>query len=310
VFLCPRRKLRSLKYSNVTARNFLQANDSCISLHIYFIISSNVFNGRLIAAYKFNVNLLHILTVRDSKATVEQSLTMPAQVNAAVWTTDGHVVCTTVSQSVLRLTYDGDIVANHNMTAPTTLYADADGVIYLTDTLTGVYRSTDNGITWNSLLNTTMDTDWDFAQAIKVFSDSNLNTYDVWTVERSFLSETIDLLYDFFNYRLRVYTVDKNSHTVQSWRNITLPDNVSLDSLSVAPHLACDDNNNVFLADYRTNTIHLLSGKDGRYDRLLVNLTYFELAGPGCLNVDKERSVMYVVLCWGQIAWLTLNYED
>jgi hypothetical protein len=85
---------------------------------------------------------------------------MPARVNDAVWTTDGHIVCTIASQSVLRLTHDGDIVANNSMPAPTTLYADADGVIYLTDTYAGVYRSTDNGITWNSLLNTTMDDGW------------------------------------------------------------------------------------------------------------------------------------------------------
>jgi hypothetical protein len=113
-----------------------------------------------------------------------------------------------------------------------------------------------------------------------------------------------------YDYRLRVYTVDKNSHTVQSWRNITLPNDISLDFCHwrlIWPVMMIIMS---FSLNMRRNTIHLLSAKEGRYDRLLVNLTHFGLSGPDCLSVDTKRGVMYVGLCWGQIASLTLNYED
>ena len=69
-------------------------------------------------------------------------------------------------------------------------------MIYLADYKTGVYQSTNDGVSWSLVFNAT-DNAWHFLQAIKVITNHG---DDFWTLEFN---------NDKYRYRLGVYSTNK-----------------------------------------------------------------------------------------------------
>jgi hypothetical protein len=115
------------------------------------------------------------------------------------------------------MTQRGDVIAQTKTLFPTILSISTDGVIYLADFRTGVYQSTDDGVTWSHVFK--VADGWQCVQVIRVSSDSNTQVF--WTSE--------GLRADNTKWRLRVYTVDKRQVGDNvTWRDVTLPSHVTI----------------------------------------------------------------------------------
>lgn len=81
-----------------------------------------------------------------------RTISVPAKVKDAAWTTDGRIVCTTNdTNAVVVMTDTGDVIKESQMTSPWCVSVSREGVIYLADYSTGAYQSLDGGLTWQHL---------------------------------------------------------------------------------------------------------------------------------------------------------------
>ena len=194
----------------------------------------------------------------------------------AAWTPGGNIVYTAYNNNkVVVLSESGEVIATSQLTAPRYLSVSNDDTIYLADMKTGVYQSTDDGVSWNLVFKSTDG--WHCAQVIKVTTD-HFNDY--WT------------LGTFDKWCLRVYSVDENFDYEMSWKDIDLitkdGEQINFDSSK----LAYDGDMNMFLRDYHNKAVHILS-TNGEYHCQLLSPN--DLSNTPCrLAVDKERELLYV----------------
>ena len=198
----------------------------------------------------------------------------------AAWTPRGNIVYTTLySHKVVVMSESGKVITTHTqMTDPRCLSISNDDIIYLTDFKTGVYQSTDNGISWSLVFKSTDG--WHCYQVTKVTTD---HSDDFWTLEES----------DNNNWHLRVYSVDRRrSDDNVTWRdiNVTTTDGKHTD-LSHSS-LSYDGNMNIFLSDCDNKAVHVLS-VNGQYHCQLLSSHHIKNK-PYRLAVDKERQQLYV----------------
>ena len=215
----------------------------------------------------------------------------------ATWTPRGNIVHTTWdSNKVVVMSESGEVISTHTqMTEPRYLSVSSDDIIYLADWETGVYQSTDDGVSWSLVFKSTDG--WHCEQVIKVTTD---HSDDFWTLEKS----------DNNNYHLRVYSVDRRSSDDNvTWRdiNVTATDGKHID-LSVYSRLSYDGNMNIFLNDYRNKAIHVLS-VNGQYHCQLLSSHYIKNI-PYRLAVDKERQLLYVGQYKGVVEVFKLTYGE
>ena len=200
----------------------------------------------------------------------------------AVWTFDGNIVLTTwVSNKVVLMSESGKVITtNTQMTRPLYLSVSNDYIIYIADLRTGVYQSTDNGVSWGLIFKSTDE--WWCVQVIDVTIN---NVKDLWILEgNNFTNE----------HRLSVYSVSgKHTNGNEARRNINVPKiNGKLIELSRSV-LSYDGNMNIFLNDYDNKAVHILSVND-QYRCQLHSLHHLKY-NPRRSTVDKERQLLYVV---------------
>jgi hypothetical protein len=137
-------------------------------------------------------NKLYILSANSSEATEVPQLSI--SLRDALWMPDGHIVCTTNEKPLAawRLTPDGNIIARTASITGEISYSADGHVTYVADSVNGVHRSMDDGKTWNLVLNLTGGM-YHCEQVVQVSSDSN--TYDLWTVECSYVEEKLNHTY-------------------------------------------------------------------------------------------------------------------
>ena len=102
----------------------------------------------------------------------------------ATWTPRGNIVYTTCpSNKVVVMSESGKVITTHTqMTLPQYLSVSSDNIIYLADSETGVYQSTDDGISWSLVFKSTDE--WHCWQVIKVTTN---HCDDFWTLEASYV---------------------------------------------------------------------------------------------------------------------------
>ena len=215
----------------------------------------------------------------------------------ATWTPRGNIVYTTYySNKVVVMSESGKVITTHTqMTSPGLLSVSYDDIIYLADSKTGVYQSTDDGVSWSLVFKSTDG--WHFRQVIKVTTD---HSDDFWTLEQS----------DNFNYHLRVYSVDRRrSDGNVTWRDINFPttDGKHID-LPWYSRLSYDGNMNIFLSDCENKAVHVLSVNSQYHCQLLSSHHIKNL--PRRLAVDKERQLLYVGQTRGVVGVFELTYGD
>ena len=217
----------------------------------------------------------------------------------ATWTPRGKIVYTTCnihgSNKVVVISESGKVITTHTqMTRPQYLSVSSDDIIYLADYKTGVYQSTDGGVSWSLVFKSTDG--WHCYQVIKVTTD---HSDDFWTLEQS----------DNKSRHLRVFSVDRRrSDGNVTWRDINIPTtngkhiNLSYSSLSY------DGNINIFLSDLHNKAVHVLS-VNGQYHCQLLSSLHFK-DKPRRLAVDKKRQLLYVGQAKGVVAVFELTYGE
>ena len=205
----------------------------------------------------------------------------------ATWTPRGNIVYTTyLSNKVVVMSESGKVITTHTqMTDPRYLSVSNDDIIYLADSKTGVYQSTDDGVSWSLVFKSTDGRHcW---QVIKVTTD---HSDEFWTLEYNS---------DNYNNHLRVYSVDRRrSDDNVTWRDINVPTTDGKDIDLSFSRLSCDGNVNIFLSDYDNKAVHVLS-VNGQYHCQLLSSHHIKNT-PHRLAVDKERQLLYVGQ-WGSV---------
>ena len=213
----------------------------------------------------------------------------------ATWTPRGNIIYTTWdSNKVVVMSESGKVITTHTLvTTPLCLSVSNDDFVYLVDWKTGVYQSTDDGVSWSLVFKSTDG--WHCKQVIKV---TNEHSDDFWTLEESDN-----------NWHLRVYNVDrKRSDGNMTWRNINVPitDGKHIDLSETS--LSYDGNMNIFLSDCDNNAVHVLS-MNGQYHCQLQSSHHIKNA-PYRMAVDKERQLLYVGQEDSIVNVFKLTYED
>ena len=215
----------------------------------------------------------------------------------ATWTPRGNIVYTTCnSNKVVVMSESGKVIATHTqMTEPQRFIVSNDNIIYLVDSETGVYQSTDDNVSWSLVFKPIEG--WHCRQVIKVTTDYS---DDFWTLEES----------GYANYHLRVYSVDRRrSDGNVTWRDINVPttDGKHI-NLSWYSSLSYDGNMNIFLSDYYNKAVHVFS-VNGEYHCQLLS-SYHIKNKPHRLAVDKERQLLYVGQVQGVVGVFKLKYGN
>ena len=212
----------------------------------------------------------------------------------ATWTPRGNIVYTTsYSNKVVVMSESGKVITTHTqMTKPWCLSVSSDDIIYLADEKTGVYQSTDDGVSWSLVFKSTDG--WHCWQVIKVTTD---HCDDFWTRERN----------DNYNYHLRVYSVDRrrsDGNVTCRDINVTTTDGKHI-NLS-GSRLSYDGNMNIFLSNWDNKAVHVLSA-NGQYHCQLLSSHHIKNS-PYIQAVDKERRLLYVGQDTGVVGVFKLTY--
>ena len=262
-----------------------QLKDRCVNI-------LSVFNDKLLVSrdglsqlfiYSREGRHLSTITINDNDKLCD-----------ATWTPRGNIVYTTFSNTVVVMSESGKVITTHiQMISPQCLSVSNDDIIYLADYMTGVYQSTDDGVSWSLVFKSTDG--WHCRQVIKVTND---HSDDFWTLEYN------------KNWQLRVYSVERRrSDGNVTWRDINVPTTHGKHiNLSKYSSLSYDGNMNIFLSDWFSKTVHVLS-VNGQYHCQLVSSHHIENK-PRRLAVDKQRQLLYVGQAKGVVEVFKLTYGD
>ena len=168
-----------------------------------------------------------------------------------------------------------------------------DGIIFLAAE-TSVYQSTDDGISWSRVFESTDG--WHCLQVIKMTTD---HSDDFWAWESRYSSK-----------HLHVYSVDRrHSNGNVTWKDIDVrtTNNKHIDLSDSS--LSYDGNMNIiFLSDQNNQAVHVLS-VNGQYLCHLLSSHYIANK-PRRLAVDKERQLLYVGQDGRVVEVFKLTYGD
>ena len=215
----------------------------------------------------------------------------------ATWTPRGNILYSSYNNNeeevgVISMS-EKVIIGRTRMKSPHRFSVSSDNVIYLADWETGVYQSTDDGISWNEVFKPTDKRHC--VEVIKVLSDHG---EVFWCLESD--SET---------FHLRVYSVDKKQDGTLnlSWVDISdfMTDGKPID-FSLNSCLSYDGDTNVFLSDFDNKAVHVFS-MNGQYRCQLLSSEHitnwsYKLA------VDVQNDVLYVGQSEGMVKGFELKY--
>ena len=253
----------------------------------------SVFNDKLLVSC-YNISQLFIYS-REGRHLSTITTNNNDELFDATWTPRGNIVYTTWrSKKVVVMSESGKVITTHTqMTVPRFLSVSNDNIIYLADMETGVYQSTDDGVSWSLVFKSTDG--WYCWQVIKVTTD---HSDDFWILENSDN-----------DCRLRVYSVDRRrSDGNVTWRDINVPTTDGKHINLSASSLSYDGNMNIFLSDCYNKAVHVLS-VNGQYHCQLLSSHHIKNI-PYRLAVDKERQLLYVGQIWNVVEVFKLTYGD
>ena len=276
----------------MTSSKLLQ-NFSVDQLEGWFVNILSVFNDKFLVS-SGGLSQLFIYSKGRHLSTI--TINNNDKLRDATWTPRGNIVYTTYdSNKVVVLLESGKIITTHTqMISPRYFSVSNDDIIYLADYETGVYQSTDDGVSWSLVFKSTDE--WHCLQVIKVTTD---HSDDFWTLQES----------DNKNYHLGVYSVDRrrsDGYVTLRDINVTTIDGKHINLLYSS--LSYDGNMNIFLSDYHSKAVHVLS-MNGQYH--CQPLSSYHIKNEPCrLAVDKERQVLYVGQDEGVVEVFNLTYGN
>ena len=283
---------------NFTVDQLNVDQDNWVTMLSYDVSCVNilsVFNDKLLVSRR-RISRLFIYS-REGRHLSTITINNNDKLYDATWTPRGNIVYTTnCSNKVVVMSESGKVIATHTqMTEPLRLSVFNDDIIYLADSKTGVYQSTDDGVSWSLVFKSTDG--WHCYQVIKVTTD---HSDDFWTLEYNS---------DNNSYHLRVYSVDRRrSDGNVTWRNINVPTTDGKHINLSYSKLSYDGNMNIFLSDYHNKAVHVLL-VNGQYHCQLLSSHHIK-NNPFRLAVDKERQLLYVGQGKSVVGVFKLTYGD
>ncbi len=197
---------------------------------------------------------------KDGNQTRQRFVLPNSKVFSAKFThLDGIAFTTRESHRVGAILRSDDAIKWTQMTQPECLTRNfCDDVIYLADMKSGVYQSTDGGVTWSYVFKS--PDGWRCWQVIRVpTGTSHADALAFWALETAA---------DDTSYRLRVYSVDKGERQAVclTWLDVTIPSYVNINLNSRLDH----DGETVFLTDYDDCAILALEVVSRMFGRRIV----------------------------------------
>ena len=205
----------------------------------------------------------------------------------------GNIIyITQQSKKVVVMSVSGIVNTTHSrMPKPRYLSVSNDANMYLADEETGVYWSTNDGISWSIVFKPTDE--WHCLQVMKVSTDHN---DDFWT-----------LVTNKTNYYRRVYSLERGRVDGNvTWKNINVAIKDCIDISLTQQGLFHDGNMNFFITDPKSKAIHVWSAI-GRHQCELLSSQHIRRL-PTTLAVDKERQLLYVGQTQGVVQVFKLIY--
>ena len=216
----------------------------------------------------------------------------------ATWTSNGNLVYTTYSSKLVTIlwSFGQDITKQTYMEKPMYLSVSYDDIIFVVDFhedfSTGVYQSTDDGISWSRVFNSPGGLY--FYQVIKVKTDYN---GDFWILEMNARK----------NYCLRMYSVDENSPNGNvTWKDIKVPMTDGKYINLSKSMMSYDGNMSIFLSDPDNKAVHVLSVNNQCHYQLS---PHHIMHVPRRLSVDKKSLELLVGQDKGVVGVFKLTYE-
>ena len=211
----------------------------------------------------------------------------------ATWTPRGNIVYTTTpSNKVVVITESGKIITTHSqMSSPRYLSISHDDIMYLTDENTGVYQSTDDGVSWNLVFKPTEGLYCKYIiRVMTAYGDG------FWSLERR----------GFYKYHLRVYKIRSDGNL--TWTDISVPTAIGKHCDLCYSSLSYDGNKNIFLGDHCNKAVHVFS-VNGHYNCQLLPSHHIENR-PRRLALDKERQQLFLGQEESVVEVFKLTYGD
>ena len=263
----------------------------------------SVFNDKLLVSCVFNSNLFifsreghHLSTIPTDKND---------KLRDATWTPRDNIVYAAFNSSkVVVMSKSGKVISTHTHMTKPMYFSVSDDTIYLADLQTGVYKTADDGISWNLIFISTYGRRCFLVIKVKISTEQR---DDYWTLEKDKGNNTY----------LRVYSVN-SSYTIMDrkrndnyviWRDIKVFTANGLQFTKFEHScLSRDGTANIFFSDVYKNDFYMLP-TNCQYNCQILSSHYVNYT-PYRLVVDKERQLMYVGQRYSVVGVLKLTYGD
>ena len=164
------------------------------------------------------------------------NFSLRGKVIEAIYTLEGNIVFTTDEQVIL-ITAEGELLSQTFLPFPYSLCITSDGVIYLITHDCYIYRSTDNGISWDVVFQLQND-----VKQLMVVPTSE-NSDDIWILESD---------------KLHIYSVNwAKSIDVVKWKDVSITNKCYRRIDLLSSMMSYDGIDKVFLAARNENLLHL-----------------------------------------------------
>ena len=209
------------------------------------------------------------------------------------WTPRGNIVYSTIkTKNVVTMLESGEVISEQKMDRPACISV-SNYIIYLADYETGVYQSTDDGVSWSHIFKPSHE--WHCWHVIKANLDQNDG---FWALEMNGN-----------NYQFSMYAMDKNEHNSCLTRtDIILPiaDNSAEPvKIDFSTRLLNDGFFNVFFNDTKNDAIYLWSVEDDSHRQLLSSHQIYK---PCSMAIDETSCLLFIGQANNEVKVFTLKY--